>query len=412
MVSRILKKTLIILFKSVSILLLIILLAVSLTSISPIYNFTKGEPFSGEFIYNPYENLDTAIGWKKGNFHTHTKVDKGINECPYYPDVVFDEYMSYGYDILTFSNHQQLTTHPYDPALQVNLYEHGYNLFKFHKLVFGCDKVRKFDHLLPILDSQKQFMIDLLCSDGDFIVFNHPDRTKGISDETMSNVSGFRLLEGDAGFEEGDKGRGTRLKYFDEALSAGRYVHNIIGDDNHNPKNPLKIARRASFLNTSSASYKDIKESLLDGNFFTMRIPDHFNGDNGLKRDFNSNLPEIENIGVNGDTLFIQLSKVAQYIKVTSQNGVTVDSAANTAKIKFKMGEEIPYARFTARYEDGTTIYTNAFARSENGDNPYREYPHPINWILTVLFNLALLLVASGSVFAIYRLIKMNSRVH
>ena len=143
-----------------------------------------------------------------------------------------------------------------------------------------------------------------------------------------------------------------------------------------------------------------------------MRIPDHFNGDNGLKRDFNSNLPEIENIGVNGDTLFIQLSKVAQYIKVTSQNGVTVDSAANTAEIKFKMGEEIPYARFTARYEDGTTIYTNACARSENGDNPYREYPHPINWILTVLFNLALLLVASGSVFAIYRLIKMNSRVH
>lgn len=412
MAYRIFKKVFNIIFKSLFVLLLILLFAVSVTSVSPIYNFTEGEPFSGEYIYNPYEKLDTCAGWKKANFHTHTKVDKGINECPYYPDVVYDEYMSYGYDILAFSNHQQLTRHPYDSSLQINVYEHGYNLFKFHKLVFGTEKERKFDHLLPIFDSQKQFMIDLLNKDGDFVVFNHPDRTNGINEKTFGKVSGYRLVEGDAGFEEGDKGRGTKLKYFDKALSAGRYVHNIIGDDNHNPKNLPRIARRAAFLNTSGTSYEEIKKTLLCGNFFTMRIPDNFNGDITLKKEFNSNLPLIENIGVNRDTIFIHLSKPAQYIKVTSQNGITADSLSNTDKLYFKMGEEVPYARFTARYEDGTTIYTNAFARSKNGDNPYQEYPHPINWVLTVLFNLALLLIAAASIFAIYRLIKKNPRIH
>ena len=119
--------------RSIAIIFLLVIIAIASLSVSPIYNFEETAPFSGEKIYNPYRNIDTTIGWMKGNFHTHTKVDKGINECPFYPDVVYDEYTSYGYDIIAFSNHQQLTTHPYNSDLQINVYEHGYNFFKFHK---------------------------------------------------------------------------------------------------------------------------------------------------------------------------------------------------------------------------------------------------------------------------------------
>lgn len=83
-------------------------------------------------------------------------------------------YRKFGYDIVTFSNHNELTVHPYDPLLQVNVYEHGYNLFKYHKLVFGCSDVNLFDHLVPLFASQKQFQLDLLGKESDFIQMNHP----------------------------------------------------------------------------------------------------------------------------------------------------------------------------------------------------------------------------------------------
>ena len=105
--------------------LLIVIIGLAAFSVSPIYRFSGPEPFSGDRIYNPYADFDSTIGWKRACLHTHTKVDKGINECPYYPDVVYSDYMSYGYDILAFSNHQALTPHPVGSSLYIGVYVHG-----------------------------------------------------------------------------------------------------------------------------------------------------------------------------------------------------------------------------------------------------------------------------------------------
>ena len=290
--------------------LLVVIIGLAIFSVSPIYQFTGSVPFSGNRIYNPYADFDSAIGWKRACLHTHTKVDKGINECPYYPDVVYSDYMSYGYDILAFSNHQALTPHPVDSSLYIGVYEHGYNLFKFHLNPFGVKKVEKFDHILPFLLSQKQFMIDRLAENGDFVQFNHPDRTLTINKKVMEHLSGYRLIEADAGFGEWDKGSGSALVHWDEALSAGRYVHNSINDDNHNSKNLPAIARRCSWINTPTPYYEDVKDQLLKGNFYTTRVPD-FGNDSAAKHEGNLHLPRIEDIGMRGDTVFMQLSSPA-----------------------------------------------------------------------------------------------------
>ena len=83
-----------ILGKILASILLAAVLALAIFSVSPIYRFEGPVPFSGDRIYNPYADLDTSIGWKRACLHTHTRVDKGINECPYYPDVVYSDYMS------------------------------------------------------------------------------------------------------------------------------------------------------------------------------------------------------------------------------------------------------------------------------------------------------------------------------
>ena len=77
-----------IILKAIVVLISVIITAITLTGISPVYSFSAPEPFSGDRIYNPYSDYDPAIGWKRCVLHTHTKVDKGINECPYYPATV------------------------------------------------------------------------------------------------------------------------------------------------------------------------------------------------------------------------------------------------------------------------------------------------------------------------------------
>ena len=166
-----------ILLKIVYSVLVLLFLAVLVTSVSPIYDFREPQPFSGPDIFNPYRNLDTAYCWKRANFHTHTRV-KG--------------YERFGYDIVTFSNHNEITAHPFDSTLQVNVYEQGYSPFKFHKLVFGSDRVVHYDPLLPLLASQKQFELDRLAKHSDFIQINHPYRTVGMSRRHMEALGAER----------------------------------------------------------------------------------------------------------------------------------------------------------------------------------------------------------------------------
>ena len=182
---KFIKKVLRALLKAFTAIILVALMAVTVTSVSPIYDFEEPEPFSGPDIFNPYRNIDTAHCWKKANFHVHTRVKGIFNECEYWPAEVYEFLDKLGYDIVTFSNHNELTTHPFDSTLQVNVYEHGYNLFKFHKLVFGSKDVNRFDNLLPLLASQKQFQLWLLGKESDIIQYNHPLRTTGTSKSHM-----------------------------------------------------------------------------------------------------------------------------------------------------------------------------------------------------------------------------------
>ena len=204
-------------------------------------------------------------------------------------------------------------------------------------------------------------MIDRLADDGDFVQFNHPNRTLSINKNVMEHLSGYRLIEGDSGFGEYDKGAGSALTHWDEALSAGRYVHNNISDDNHNSKNLPRIARRCSWINTATPYYEDVKEQLLKGNFYTTRVP-NFGNDSTAKHEGNMQLPKIKDIGLSGDTVYMRLSAPASSIRIISQNGTVVDSAFNTDRIRYAMATSDPYVRITAWYDE----YTFCSGKREN----------------------------------------------
>ncbi len=384
--------------KSLYAVFLIVLMVLVATGGSLIYNFPKPQPFAGPDIYNPYRNIDSAHCWKKSNLHTHTRVEGLLNECKYWPGDVYKVYERLGYDIVTFSNHNELTVHPFDTALQINVYEHGYNLAKFHKLVFGSRSVNRFDHLLPLLPSQMQMQFDMLRKESDVIQFNHPMRTLTVTEDAMSKLNGYNIMEIDCK-------RTTECEYWDWALSAGHYSYGLSGDDLHYPDESFRVARQCSFICSPSATYTDVRKALLGGCYYSMRLPDYGNGDWAVKTARNQNLPSVKNIGVSGDTVFISLSHVADSIKVFGQGHATLALVADSDYAGYVMKAEDAYARFTVYFPAGEVLFSNPFARYDaaQASSPVRDGMHSVNMVLTVLYNAALLALLVLLVFVFYR---------
>ena len=376
-------------------LLFVLFLGVLATSVSPIYQFREPKAFSGPDIFNPYRDLDTAYCWKRASLHTHTRV-KGpwpVNESEAWPQEVYDAYAKLGYDIVTFSNHNEITTHPFDSTLQVNVYEQGYSPYKFHKLVFGSDRVKHFDPMVPMLASQRQFELNRLGKDADILQINHPYRTWGTTRDIMESLSGYQLMELDTHVS-------TENEYWDWALSAGHYSFGVANDDLHHPDRHWTIGIRCTFLCTPSGRYEDLRRTLLGGCYYAMRIPDYGNGDWEVKYAKNRELPFIRDIGVRGDTVHLTLSAPADSIRVNGQDHATLALVAQTDSIAYVMRPTDPYARLTAFFPDGAVIYTNPFARydASAADSPIDNAPQKVDYLLTILYNLLLLALAIGAV--------------
>lgn len=372
-----------------------------ITSITPIYNFREEAPFSGPDIFNPYENIDSSLCWKRANFHTHTRVEGIMNECEKWPGEVLEAYNKFGYDIVTFSNHNELTAHPTDSSLQVNVYEHGYNLFKFHKLVFGCREVNYLDHLVPFSASHKQWQIQMLSKDADIVQINHPLRTNTLTNKQLRKLSSYRLIELDSG-------KSTENSYWDEALSAGRYSFGLANDDLHYPDRSNRIAVRCNFLCTASGRYEDILQTLNSGGFYSMRVPDYGHGDWEIKHEKNATLPYIKDIGLQNSTIFIELSHQADSIKVIGQDHATLAMECSSEALSYSIQPDDTYARITAYFSDGEVIYTNPFARYDAAvsDSPFNDSAPEVNILLTILFNLLILCLCAGGGYIFYKMIQ------
>ena len=373
----------------------LLFLAILVTSVSPIYDFREPQPFSGPDIFDPYRDLDPANGWKRANLHTHTRVKGPFppNECELWPDETYAEYARFGYDIVTFSNHNEITRHPFDSTLQVNVYEQGYSPFKFHKLVFGSDRVVHYDPLLPLLASQMQFELDRLGKRADFIQVNHPYRTVSLSRSDLEALSGYQFMELDTGIS-------TENEYWDWALSAGHYSFGLANDDFHHMDNSVNIAVRCNFLCTPSARYEDLKKTLLGGGFYAMRVPDYGHGDWEVKYAKNRELPFVKSIGVRGDTVQMTLSEPADSIRVTGQDHRTLALVERCDSITYAMQPEDAYARLTAFFPEGEVIYSNPFARYDAAlaASPFEDSPQRVSIVWTILYNLLLLVLFGETV--------------
>ena len=370
----------------------VVLIAILATSFSAIYKFVEPTPFSGNDIFNPYADFDPSIAWKRTTLHTHTRVEGPLNECDYTAEETFDKYLDYGYDIVGISNHNEITKHP-DSKQDIGIYEHGYNLRNFHKLVIGAKRVNRFDALYPILSSQAQFQLDMLKEESKVLQLNHPSRSALLDSARITQIGGYDIMElsGVNAYLEN--------KHWDWALSAGRYSFALLNDDLHYPDRSSRFAVRCSFLGTEQSTTEHIIATLKSGNFYSVRLPDYGNGDWEVKHAKNQTLPAIENIGVQGNTIYLKLSQTPEQIRVIGQNHTLLKRVIKSDTISYCMRACDPYARFVVSYPDSLIIMTNAFARydKESMSSPADRVLHTTNNIATVGYNICV----AATIFAI-----------
>lgn len=382
-------------------LLIVAVLAILVTSFSLCYDFAPAEPFVGDDIYNPYTDFEPNMEWQRASLHTHTKVEGPLNECDFTAEQVWAKYQDFGYDVVGISNHNEITQHPASEQ-DIRIYEHGYNLRNFHKLVVGTERVNRFDALYPLFPSQAQWQLDMLGGESELLQLNHPSRSSLLDSAMLCRIAGYDIMELSGYYEF------LENKHWDWALSAGRYSFATLNDDLHYPDRSSRFAIRTTYLGAKSATTEDIIASLRSGCFYSVRVPDYGAGDWSVKREANMTLPEVVNIGACGDTLFMRLSSPAEQIRVIGQNHSLLSRTMHSDSIAYVMRGGDAYARFVASYPDSLIIMSNPFARydSSRASSPADRSYYVPNIPATVGYNLVVVLLIGGLIFCYVNIVK------
>ena len=134
-------------FKSILFILIVFVAIVLIMNIFvPVYRFDEPAPFSGEYLHNPYQNMDSTQ-WKQANFHAHTRRMGGVTNGRSNTNELVDSiYRRLGFDHVGISDYMYINDYESDKEGYIPGYEHGYGVFKIHQLCLGAEKVRYIDY--------------------------------------------------------------------------------------------------------------------------------------------------------------------------------------------------------------------------------------------------------------------------
>jgi hypothetical protein len=353
--------------------------------LSPVYDFTQPQPFSGEKIFNPYEHMD-SLAWKKTNFHFHTRawfgLTSGRNNSP---EVFWTTYKKLGYEVPCISDYMRINPFNKDSVFYIPVYEHGYGIRKKHHILIGAKKVLWFDYSLYQNIHNKQHILNLLGGQNEIVAIAHPDWESGFTADDMRYLSNYDLLE-----VLDNNWRSVPL--WDAALSSGHPVYILADDDAHDISDPFEIGRCATFINSPTRDATSMMRSLKEGNAYGVDLfmADHY--DFTEKEKDPASLAYPVSIRVKHDTLFIAMSDTVMRVKFIGQNGKCRKYAFFTKNAWYRLQPEDTYIRTEIiaynRYRYfGSEIYLNPVYRYGEV-RPDNSLKAEINWPRTWIFRI------------------------
>lgn len=255
----------------------------------PSYSFADIEPFNGEFIYNPYSEIN-RINYI--DFRSESIENQGIK-----------------------------------------VYEFGYALGGARYLCLGYDKKCKIDY--PFLQSvhYKQFNIDKLNKITRIVAPAHP--TKGFKKGEMTHLDHYRVMEA---LSDGD----NSLYYWDIALSNGHRVNIIATGKNY----------ATACIGDNDA--ESVLKSLETGNSYAVAYLGSL-----------LEVPELQEVKLNNDTLVVSVSEKAKEIRFIGQNAIVKQQLSNVSEGWYVFKKDDTYIRTEIEFDDGNVLYLNPLVRHQ-----------------------------------------------
>jgi len=355
--------------KSILYFILLLLFIVFLQYITcPVYEFPESEPFSGGKIYNPYHDMDSNQ-WIRANFQVQAKAWLGLTDGRKNASGNIHElYTALGYQVIAISDYQKINRFGEDSEGYIPVYEHGYNIQKFHQVLIGSGSVLWRDYVFFQTRHQKQHLLQLLRKDNDLVALAHPRFTKGFSPADLKYLSGYDCIEVVNGFR-------LSPAHWDTALSNGHYATVLGSDDAHDISNLDQVGHRCTYINAGEVNRKEVVAALLNGNAFAADIYRNLGETLEEKVTKMKNLPLLREAGLSGDTITIRVGREAGEIRFIGQNGSIRQVQQGTATAVYLFRPEDTYIRTEIAFPDGTVYYLNPFCRSEEDFPAQRPFP-------------------------------------
>jgi hypothetical protein len=320
------------------------------------YTFPEPHAFRGEYIYNPYRNIEKTK-WRIANFHAHNRKFFGNTKRAARSVQELDSlYKYFGYSIFSISDYQSINLYENKNKWFIPVYEHGFQYFKNHQLVLNAKKVNWEDFSFYQTLSNKQFIVDQLKKDTTVIItIVHPIYRKAYSFNDFKYLGNYNSLE-IANHER------LFTSCYDTILSDGHPVFLMVDDDAHDITNIKEVCSSYNLINTDLVK-DSILHALKTGRSVGVKLNIGSFKTNEEKRAALLKLPEIDSITFKNDTLTVRLNQIVKTIKFIGQHGREKMRITNCSMGAYHFNRKDTYIRTEIGCNDGTVYFINPFFR-------------------------------------------------
>ena len=353
----------------------------------PVYLFDKPVPFHGDYLHNPYKDIDSTY-WKCCNFHGHTRQYGGVTNGRANGNIIYDSmYRTFGYDHVGISDYNKVNGYEEgkDPGF-IPGYEHGYNVWKTHQVCLGTKKVRRIDYFFYQTLSHKQHMLNKLGEQNRVVAIAHPSFVEGSYNvRDMKYLSNYKLLEVLNGFVNSPE-------HWDMALSNGHLVYLIADDDTHDVLKVNDIALKITYLNVKDNDANQLYDALLSGKAVgvAFKLDREEAMDDKVVR-FKRDIPYLNSARLSDDDYTVNVTKPIRKAEFIGQGGLVLkeerhDNVDTIYTASYQIQPEDQYVRTVLTFFDGTTMWLNPVTRHENANITKQRLDHISYWWTAALW--------------------------
>lgn len=372
----------------------------------PVYVFDEPVPFHGEYLHNPYQDIDSTY-WKCCNFHGHTRQYGGITNGRNNGNIIYDSmYRLFGYDHVGISDYNKVNAYEEgrDPGF-IPGYEHGYNVWKTHQVCLGTKKVRRIDYFFYQTLSHKQHMLNKLGEQNRVVAVAHPSFVDGSYNvRDMKYLSNYKILEVLNGFVNSPE-------HWDMALSNGHLVYLIADDDTHDVLKVNDIALKITYLNAKDNDANQLYDALLSGKAVGVDFDlDRSEEMNHKVERFKRDIPYLNSAKLDDTDFTVSVTKPIRKTQFIGQNGMVLKEESHNKGdtvycASYTIQPTDQYVRTVLTFFDGTTMWLNPVTRHESANIEKQRLDHVSYW-----WTAALWMVYIGVFVVIFKLITINRK--